>query len=58
MKQRNPDDPLAIAIVATREAAASVVYGIYEVMTSVGRAWQLLPRIWKRDWFLLQRRLC
>ncbi|MER8830125.1 helix-turn-helix domain-containing protein [Mesorhizobium sp. M0938] len=44
MKQRNPDDPLAIAIVATPEAAASVVYGIYEVMASVGLAWQLLHR--------------
>jgi len=46
MKRRKPDDsgPLAIAIVATPEAAASVVYGIYEVMSSVGLAWQLLHR--------------
>ncbi len=46
MKRRKPDDsgPLAVAIVATPEAAASVVYGIYEVLSSVGLAWQLLHR--------------
>jgi len=42
VKRSTTPAPLGVALLALPESAPSVLYGMYEVLASVGRAWQEL----------------